>query len=38
MDDREARLQYVMQIAVAMEAQTGCPALLLSALRALESK
>jgi hypothetical protein len=29
MDDRQARLQQVSHIAVALEAQTGCPAPLL---------
>jgi flagellum-specific peptidoglycan hydrolase FlgJ len=38
MDDRQARLQQVAQIAVALEAQTGCPAALLIAQWALESK
>ena len=38
MDDRQARLQQVAHIAVALEAQTGCPAQLLIAQWALESK
>ena len=38
MDDRQVRLQQVAQIAVALEAQTGCPAQLLIAQWALESK
>ena len=38
MDDRQARLNQVAQIAVALEAQTGCPAALLIAQWALESK
>jgi flagellum-specific peptidoglycan hydrolase FlgJ len=38
MDDRGARLQDVARIAVALEAQTGCPAQLLIAQWALESK
>lgn len=38
MDDRDARLQEVARIAVALEAQTGCPAQLLIAQWALESK
>ena len=38
MDDRQARLQQVAHIAVALEAQTGCPAPLLIAQWALESK
>ena len=38
MDDRQARLQQVAQIAVALEAQTCCPAALLIAQWALESK
>jgi flagellar protein FlgJ len=37
MNDRQARLQQVAQIAVALEAQTGCPAQLLIAQWALES-
>jgi peptidoglycan hydrolase FlgJ len=38
MQNREARLEEVAQIAVALEAQTGCPAPLLIAQWALESK
>ena len=38
MDDRQERLNQVAQIAVALEAQTGCPAALLIAQWALESK
>jgi len=38
MDDREVRLREVARIAVALEAQTGCPAQLLIAQWALESK
>lgn len=38
MDDREQRLNEVARIAVALEAQTGCPAALLIAQWALESK
>jgi len=38
MDDRQARLQQVAHIAVALEAQTGCPAPLMIAQWALESK
>lgn len=38
MQDRDARLREVARIAVALEAQTGCPAQLLIAQWALESK
>ena len=38
MADRQERLNQVAQIAVALEAQTGCPAPLLIAQWALESK
>jgi flagellum-specific peptidoglycan hydrolase FlgJ len=38
MDDRDARLQEVAHIAVALEAQTGCPAQLMIAQWALESQ
>jgi flagellum-specific peptidoglycan hydrolase FlgJ len=38
MDDRQARLNEVALIAVALEAQTGCPAQLLIAQWAVESK
>jgi flagellum-specific peptidoglycan hydrolase FlgJ len=38
MEDREARLGEVARIAVAIEAQTGCPAQLLIAQWALESQ
>jgi flagellar protein FlgJ len=38
MDDRQTRLDEVAHIAVALEAQTGCPAQLLIAQWALESK
>ena len=38
MDDREARLQEVARIAVALEAQTGCPAQLMIAQWAVESQ
>ena len=38
MEDREQRLAEVARIAVALEAQTGCPAALLIAQWALESK
>jgi flagellum-specific peptidoglycan hydrolase FlgJ len=38
MEDRESRLREVARIAVALEAQTGCPAQLLIAQWALESK
>ena len=38
MDDREQRLEEVAHIAVALEAQTGCPASLMIAQWALESK
>ncbi len=38
MDDRDARLQEVARIAVALEAQTGCPAQLMIAQWAVESK
>jgi flagellum-specific peptidoglycan hydrolase FlgJ len=38
MEDREERLREVARIAVALEAQTGCPAQLLIAQWALESK
>ena len=37
MNDRDARLQEVARIAVALEAQTGCPAQLLIAQWAVES-
>ena len=37
MEDREARLNEVARIAVALEAQTGCPAQLLIAQWAIES-
>lgn len=37
MDDRDARLKEVARIAVALEAQTGCPAQLLIAQWAVES-
>jgi flagellum-specific peptidoglycan hydrolase FlgJ len=36
MDDREQRLREVARVAVALEAQTGCPACLLIAQWALE--
>jgi len=38
MEDREQRLAEVARIAVALEAQTGCPAALLIAQWALESR
>ena len=38
MDDRQSRLSEVARIAVALEAQTGCPAQLMIAQWALESK
>ena len=38
MEDREQRLEEVARIAVALEAQTGCPASLMIAQWALESK
>ncbi|HZT29487.1 MAG TPA: glucosaminidase domain-containing protein [Bryobacteraceae bacterium] len=38
MDDRDARLHEVAHIAVALEAQTGCPAALLIAQWATESQ
>jgi peptidoglycan hydrolase FlgJ len=38
MEDREERLKEVARIAVALEAQTGCPAALMIAQWALESK
>ena len=38
MEDREARLREVARLAVALEAQTGCPAQLLIAQWALESR
>ena len=38
MDDRDARLQEVARIAVALQAQTGCPAQLLIAQWAVESQ
>lgn len=38
MEDREARLKEVARIAIAIEAQTGCPAQLLIAQWALESQ
>ena len=38
MNDRDARLQEVARIAVAMEAQTGCPAQLMIAQWAVESQ
>jgi flagellum-specific peptidoglycan hydrolase FlgJ len=38
MEDREQRLREVARIAVAMEAQTGCPAVLLITQWALESE
>ena len=38
MEDREQRLNEVARIAVALEAQTGCPAQLLIAQWAIESK
>jgi flagellum-specific peptidoglycan hydrolase FlgJ len=38
MEDREQRLKEVSRIAVALEAQTGCPAQLLIAQWALESE
>ena len=38
MDDRDARLQEVARIAVALEAQTGCPAQLMIAQWAVESQ
>lgn len=38
MDDRQARLDRVAHIAVALEAQTGCPAALLVAQWAIESE
>ncbi len=38
MDDLQSRLDQVAQIAVALEAQTGCPAQLLIAQWALESE
>jgi flagellum-specific peptidoglycan hydrolase FlgJ len=38
MEDREARLREVARIAIALEAQTGCPSQLLIAQWALESK
>ncbi len=37
MDDREARLHEVARVAVALEAQTGCPAQLMIAQWAVES-
>ena len=38
MNDRDARLQEVARIAVALEAQTGCPAQLMIAQWAVESQ
>ena len=38
MDDREVRLNEVARIAVALEAETGCPAQLLVAQWAVESQ
>jgi flagellar protein FlgJ len=38
MDDRQSRLSEVARIAIALEAQTGCPAQLMIAQWALESK
>ena len=38
MDDRESRLREVACVAVALEAQTGCPPQLLTAQWAVESK
>jgi flagellum-specific peptidoglycan hydrolase FlgJ len=38
MEDRESRLTAVARIAVALEAQTGCPAQLLIAQWAVESE
>ena len=38
MDDRNARLQEVARIAVALQAQTGCPAQLMTAQWAVESQ
>ena len=38
MDDRQTRLNEVARIAVDLESQTGCPAQLLIAQWALESK
>ena len=38
MDDRDARLHEVARIAVALEAQTGCPAQLMIAQWAVESQ
>jgi len=38
MDDRNARLQEVARIAVALQAQTGCPAQLMIAQWAVESQ
>jgi len=38
MEDREERLREVARIAVALEAQTGCPAAMMIAQWALESK
>ena len=38
MEDRDARLREVARIAVALEAQTGCPAQLMIAQWALESQ
>jgi flagellar protein FlgJ len=37
-EDRQQRLQQIAKIAVALEAQTGCPAALMVAQWALESK
>jgi hypothetical protein len=37
MDDRHARLEEVARIAVALEAQTGCPTQLMIAQWAVES-
>ena len=37
MDDRQVRLQQIAKLAVALEAQTGCPAALMVAQWALES-
>ena len=38
MDDRDARLQGIARIAVALQAQTGCPAQLMIAQWAVESQ
>ena len=38
MDSREERLQQIAKIAVALEAQTGCPAQMLIAQWAVESQ